>query len=125
MSAHDSHGTHASHDGHGHGDAHDFAHPMPVWQLLAVFFALIFFTILTVAQASMHLGAWEVWICLFIATIKATLVIAYFMHLRYDKSYNAVVFLASFLFVAIFMGFTLMDRSQYEETLDVNTTQLP
>ncbi len=126
MSAHDTaHAVadHAHGDGHGHGE-HDFAHPMPVKTLLAVFFALIILTALTVGQASLHLGNLEVWICLAIATVKAALVMAYFMHMRHDKPFNVVVFLASFLFVALFLGFTLMDRSQYEETLDVNTTQL-
>ncbi len=111
MNAHD---THA--DGHG---PHDFAHPMPVKTLLAVFFALVFLTVLTVAQAQLHLGSWEVWISLFIATIKASLVMWFFMHLQHDKPFNRVVFFASFLFVALFLGFTLMDRAQYEERLEL------
>ena len=33
---------------------------------------------------------------------------AYFMHLRYDKSFNGFI-LSSLLFVALFFAFTLMD----------------
>ena len=41
--------------------------------------------------------------------MKATLVAAYFMHLRYDKSFNGLVFISSLLFVALFLALTLMD----------------
>ncbi len=77
--------------------------------LLTVFAALVFLTVLTVAAAQVSLGAWEVWISLGIASVKATLVAAYFMHLRYDKSFNGMVFIASLLFVALFLALTLMD----------------
>lgn len=99
----DSHGS----DGHGHG--HGFAHPMPVWQLLAVFFALIILTIATVYQATLDLGSMELVASLVIATIKASLVILFFMHMIHDKPLNAIFFLSSFIFVALFLGFTLMD----------------
>ena len=64
--------THADHARDGH---HGFAHPMAVWKLLAVFFALIVLTWLTVYQASFDLGNMELWLSLFIATIKASWVI--------------------------------------------------
>lgn len=95
---------------HGHTeDGHDFAHPMPVAVLLAVFFALVFLTIVTVAQASFDFGTWDVAIVMVIATIKAALVMAFFMHLAFDKPFNVIVFLGSFVFVALFVIFTLSD----------------
>ena len=55
---------------HSHSeDGHDFAHPMPVPILLAVFFALTFLTIVTVAQASFDFGAFEVAVVMFEADI--------------------------------------------------------
>jgi cytochrome c oxidase subunit IV len=95
---------------HGH-DPHDFAHPMPVWILLAVFFALTFLTIVTVAQASFDLGSLDVAVTMVIATIKATLVMLFFMHLAYDKPFNLIIFLSSFVFVALFIIFTLTDAN--------------
>ena len=77
--------------------------------LLTVFAALVMLTIVTVAAAQVSFGAWEVWVSLGIASVKATLVAAYFMHLRYDKSFNGLVFIASLLFVALFLALTLMD----------------
>ena len=95
---------------HGHSDdAHDFAHPMPVSILLAVFVALTLLTILTVAQASFDFGSLDVAIVMVIATIKATLVVCFFMHLAFDKPFNMIVFLSSFVFVALFVIFTLSD----------------
>ncbi len=72
---------------HGHSD-HGFAHPMSVKNLLLVFFALIGLTWLTVFQATqtqVELGQFELGLTLFIATIKAALVILFFMHMIHDK----------------------------------------
>jgi len=101
------HSSHAT-DHHGH-DPHDFAHPMPVWILLTVFAALTFLTIVTVAQANLDLGGADVAVTMVIATIKATLVMLFFMHLAYDKPFNLIIFLSSFVFVALFIIFTLSD----------------
>jgi len=96
-------------------DGHDFAHPLPIPLLLAVFAALIFLTILTVAQASFDMGGMDVIIVMVIATIKASLVMAFFMHMAYDKPFNILVFLTSFVFVALFVILTLTDS---QETAD-------
>ncbi len=93
---------------HGH-DPNDFAHPLPIWMLLAVFVALTVLTIITVAQASYDLGSYDVIVTMVIATIKATLVMLFFMHLAFDKPFNMIIFLSSFVFVALFIMFTLFD----------------
>lgn len=80
--------------------------------LLAVFFTLVFLTIVTVAQASFDFGGLDVAIVMVIATIKATLVMAFFMHLAYDKPFNIIVFMSSFVFAALFIIFTLGDSRQ-------------
>ena len=89
------------------------AHIIPVWLLLAVFFALIFLTWLTVAATYLDLGRLNLFIALFIATIKAFLVAMYFMHLRYDRPLNGVIFLFAIFFVMLFVGFVLMDSATY------------
>jgi cytochrome c oxidase subunit 4 len=50
-----------------------------------------------------------------IATIKAALVMSIFMHMLHDKKFNLLVFLSSFIFAALFIGFTLMDSQEYNE----------
>jgi len=95
---------------HGHGDdSHDFAHPSPIPVLLAVFTALVFLTILTVGQASFDMGSYDIAIVMGIATLKASLVMAFFMHMAHEKPLNVVIFLASFVFVGLFVAFTLGD----------------
>jgi cytochrome c oxidase subunit 4 len=106
----------ASHAESGHGG---FAHPMPVWQLIAVFLALIVLTVLTVFQATLELGNVELIASLVIATIKATLVILFFMHMIHDKPLNAILFIGSFVFVALFLGFTLMDAGAYRDVIEL------
>jgi len=72
--------------------------------------ALIFLTILTVVVAdSFELGRFELIVSLGIATIKAVLVCLFFMHMYWDKGFNILVFLSSLLFLALFVGFSLMD----------------
>ena len=51
-----------------------------------------------------------------IAVIKATLVVLFFMHLKYDKLFHTVVFVSAILAAALFVGFTLMDSGQYQHT---------
>lgn len=116
--------AHSSSDAaHGEGrPGYDFAHPFPVWGLLAVFFALVFLTIVTVAQANLELGGYDVLASMIIATIKASLVVFFFMHLAFYKAYNAILFLGSLLFVTLFLAFTLMDSQTTKETFEPKTT---
>jgi len=91
---------------------------MPVSILLATFGALVMFTIVTVVVAKMlPLGRFEVWVSLGIATVKAVLVMLFFMHMLHDKGFNILVFLSSFLFAALFIGITLSDSEQYQSTI--------
>ena len=76
------------------------SHVMSLRTLFTVFATLVILTFVTVAAAQVSFGAWEVWVSLGIASVKATLVAVYFMHLRYDKSFNGLVFVASLLFAS-------------------------
>lgn len=71
--------------------------------------ALLFLTILTVAASYVDFGSGNVVIALFIASIKASLVALFFMHLRYEKPVNAVIACSGFLFLGIFLMFAFMD----------------
>ncbi|WP_153556458.1 cytochrome C oxidase subunit IV family protein [Roseimaritima sediminicola] len=100
-----------------HSD-HGFAHPQSITTLLTVFAALVFLTIVTVVQASFHLGNWEIWIALFIASLKAALVLYFFMHLGHEKPFNILVFFSTLFFLALFLGGTLSDRNAYRNQLE-------
>ena len=91
-----------------------FVHIASVRLLLVVWVALIFGTWLTVSASNVDLGFLNIWIGLAIATGKAVLVTLYYMHLRWDKPFNAFVFLSAFFFLFLFIGFTMMDTAQYQ-----------
>ena len=86
-------------------------HVMPLRVLFGVFGALLVLTVLTVAVTWVDLGSFNLYIALAVAVVKATLVALYFMHLRYDKPFNALALVATLLFVALFIGFALLDTS--------------
>ena len=93
------------------------AHPLPLWVLFLVWATLIVFTAITVGVADMELGNFNLWAAMIIATIKATLVGLYFMHMRYDKPIIAIVFLSALIFVLLFIGLTAMDTLDYQPDL--------
>ena len=59
-----------------------------------------------------------------IATVKATLVALYFMHLRYDKGFHTIVIIGALLFVGLFVSLTLLDRVQYQPEIDARQVEL-
>lgn len=101
--------THESHDHVGHVTS--------IRLLVAVWIALMVGTWLTVAATYVDLGALNIWIGLVIATVKAVLVGLYFMHLRWDRPFNAFVFISSFAFLALFIGLAMMDTSHYQPSM--------
>lgn len=84
-------------------------HILPLRTYLAVAGALLVLTAMTVAVSYINLGGWNAVMAVFIAAIKASLVALFFMHLKYDKKINAIIFLAAILFLAIFLSFTFFD----------------
>jgi len=91
-------------------------HVSPKSTYYAIFGALMVLTIVTIYVAYQPLGSWNFPVAISIAITKATLVILFFMHLRYDKLFHTVVFVSALLGASLFVGFTLMDTSQYQQT---------
>lgn len=91
----------------------------PVRLLLGVWGALMVLTVITVAVTSVDFGSRvNLIIAMAIATVKAGLVVTYFMHLRWDRPFNTLVFMGSLLFVSLFISLTLYDKSQYEADIE-------
>lgn len=96
------------------------AHPITSPRVYAgVLAALLALTVITVTAAGIDFGPYNTVIALVIATIKASLVALFFMHLRHDK-FDAVVFLGGVLFLAIFLIFTLFDINSRSAILPSN-----
>jgi cytochrome c oxidase subunit 4 len=77
----------------------------------AVLAALLVLTCITVAASYVDFGAASVnvVVALTIASIKGSLVALYFMHLRYDKPLNSVIFVSGLFFLALMLMLTLID----------------
>jgi cytochrome c oxidase subunit 4 len=112
---------------HGHSDHadHGLAHTMPVWMLIAVLGALMGLTVLTVSVTNFDLGSQgNLIVAMVIATIKAALVVTFFMHLLWDKKFHLILFLTAVLFVVLFLAMSITDRGEYQRQIDSfqNTT---
>jgi caa(3)-type oxidase subunit IV len=113
MGAHD-------HSGHGHtGHSHTsnpelqmgHHHVSSSAMFLNVLLVLLFLTVVTVGASRVDFGPANMLIAMGIASVKASLVIAIFMHVKWDTAINKIVFLSSFLFLSLLFVFTLADQA--------------
>lgn len=83
--------------------AEDHPHQHGPARYVVIWLILLAFTGLTVWTGRMDLGSANIGIALAIATIKATLVVLFFMHLSESHGANRLVFVVSLLFVVVLM----------------------
>ena len=76
---------------------------------LATLVVLLILTAITVGASYINFGSGNIVIALSIATVKAIIVALIFMHLLHDKPVNAVIAVAGFLFLGIFLMFDFID----------------
>ena len=100
-----------------HAEEHH-GHVTSIGLLIGVFVALLVLTWVTVAVTQIELGPLNVWVALLIAAVKGALVVLYFMHLRWDSPFNATVFIAALLFVAILTAAVIHDSREYRPMLE-------
>jgi cytochrome c oxidase subunit 4 len=102
--------SHLDKHGHevGHGGDH-VPHVLPLSAYLLTWTVLIILTVVTVAASYFSFGAWNFVIAIVIATTKACVVAAIFMHLRWDRRFHTVIFSFSLIFLGIFIAFTMYD----------------
>ena len=121
MSDHKHSGNGSPESGNERRDGHhaELAHVTPVRLLLTIWGALMALTVVTVAVTVIDFGGQTNFvIAMAIATIKAGLVVTYFMHLRWDRPFHTLIFLGSLLFVSLFISMTLLDKSEYEGSIE-------
>jgi cytochrome c oxidase subunit 4 len=69
---------------------------------IVVLLSLILLTILTVTITSVHLGPYNTAAAMLIASVKATIVLLYFMHLKFDeKIYQFMVALVLAIYAVV------------------------
>jgi cytochrome c oxidase subunit 4 len=85
-------------------------HPVtPVKTYALVFLALIVLTITTVLVSKVELGEYNFICAMTIAVIKATLVVWFFMQVRYSTSMTRLFVVAGLFWMAILVVFTVSD----------------
>jgi cytochrome c oxidase subunit 4 len=89
---------------------HSDHHIVPVSVYLMVFVALMFGTALTTGVAFIDLGPFNTVVALIIAFIKMSLVILFFMHVKYQPGLTRIAIICAFFWLGIMMTLTLSDE---------------
>jgi cytochrome c oxidase subunit 4 len=77
---------------------------------VTIWLLLLLLTAVTVTSAGMNFGGIAIIICLAIAAFKSTMVLLYFMHLRYEQRMLVkIVMPIAIAALAIFIGLTYTD----------------
>lgn len=113
-----------THSAEGHAGQHEHGGPTTYAITLT---ALLILTGITIGASYIDLGSGNVVVALAIATVKATLVALFFMHLLWDKAVNRIIAVAGFLFLGIFLMFDLIDLNarNYYLPQNVHRTVVP
>ncbi|MDQ3034748.1 MAG: cytochrome C oxidase subunit IV family protein [Myxococcota bacterium] len=108
------------------GAVHVHVHSIKLY--VSVFLVLITLTVITVATSYVDIdgfiapgtpagaGGFNLGLAMIIATTKAFFVVTWFMHLKDDNRFNALVFVGSLLFAGIFLAYTMNDTQHRGET---------
>ena len=109
---------------HTDSSSHDdqIGHVVPVKFLVLICAILLFLTAVTVWVSrfdftEINIAEMGIITALFVATVKATIVGLYFMHLRWDRPFIGFVFVGSILFVVLFICIALTDSMAYQPTI--------
>ena len=78
-------------------------------KLVGIWLILLVLTALTVAITRVDLGGYKIVVALTIACVKAGLVIAVFMHMKYEGGLLRWLLFLTLVTLAIFIGFTFFD----------------
>ncbi len=92
-------------------DTHTEHHITPLSTYLKIAGALFVLTFLTVGMHALrnYTSPFSPLIAFSIAGVKAYLVMAYFMHLKYETPLNKIIFATGFLFLLVLVFFCVLD----------------
>jgi cytochrome c oxidase subunit 4 len=74
-----------------------------------VLFVLLMLTTISILAVKIHLGAFTVALALILASIKVTIVLTYFMHLKFENLLLRLMVGGVFFLFAIVIGITFID----------------
>jgi len=84
-------------------------HIVPVRVYVTVFVVLLVMTATTTAVSAIDLGPWNTVVALAIAVFKASLVVLFFMHVKYSPRLIGVVIVGGLFWLAILLAITFSD----------------
>ena len=96
-------------DAHAHHADLGHEHVTPLSVYLGIFGALMVLTLITVAVAWIDLGSLNIMVALAVAVVKATLVVLYFMHVKYSSKLTWIVIGSGLFWLLILLGLTMAD----------------
>ncbi len=76
---------------------------------VGIFLALMVCTVATVWAAYQDMGPWNIVVALAIATLKAILVVLFFMHAKYSPKRTHLVIICAVFWLGIMLALTLTD----------------
>ena len=105
----------ASEHAHAHA-SHGSGHVSPIGLYVTIFLSLMVLTAATVGAAFLDLGQFNFLVAMIIAIFKASLVVWYFMHVKYQSSLTKLTVATGIFFLAILLGMTLIDYASKDFT---------
>jgi cytochrome c oxidase subunit 4 len=98
----------AKHAGHNE-ETDSVGHIAPAKLYVAIWAILMVLTLTTVLVSEVPLGPFNIVVALLIATLKGTLVVLFFMHLRYSPKLTMATVVAAMFFLFLLLGLTMTD----------------
>jgi len=84
-------------------------HILPAGVYVGIWAALMCLTALTTFASFLELGIFNIVVALLIATIKGTLVVLFFMHLKYSSKLTMVTVVAAIFFLFLLLSLSMTD----------------
>ena len=84
-------------------------HILEYKHLAYVLAALLMLTGLTIGVSFIDLGKLNAWVALLVASVKASLVLLFFMHMKYQSRMLKLSFVMTIFFLAIMISFVFWD----------------
>ena len=84
-------------------------HIVPTRTFTIVWACLLALTALTITVAGLHLGTFSILAAIAIASVKAGLVLWFFMHLKYEARLFKILLLVPIVTLAVTLGLTFVD----------------
>ena len=87
----------------------EYTHIVPASLYIGIWAVLMVLTLTTVLASFAELGPFNIVVALLIATIKGTLVVLFFMHLRYSPKLTMAAVIAAMFWLFIMFSLTMTD----------------